>query len=493
MRHLGFWALAFTAFLVACGDDASSGPVDDPVSSSIEMNSSDEASPESSSSSSVILSGDSHEGSSPSSSSSDTAQSSSSLAPKSSGEFAYGTLTDERDGKTYKTVVIGKQTWMAENLNFENRLSYCYEGKDENCAKYGRLYKWEGAMEACPAGWGVPSLEEFQVLVAAVGGQTMAGKVLKSAEGWKDGGNGSDEYGFAALPAGYVSDDTTFHNEGEYAQFWSTSGTTKMYQLEFFFDRDSSYLFGIYREYGLSVRCLKGAGAANEVKATPCKTDSSDTCEYGSVKDDRDGQTYKTVKIASQWWMAQNLNFETENSYCTDDSTCAKNGRFYTWAAAMDSAGTWSEGGKGCGYDNTCMPSYPVRGVCPSGWHLPSADELKNLRTVVGEFGPAGTLLKSVDGWIGGFVNKAGGLIVYDSLATNGKGTDNFGFTALPTGYWDEIAMQDKGFVTTFWSSSEYEPGRATILYLSALMENTMIDSGSKGSARSVRCVKDAD
>ena len=139
------------------------------------------------------------------------------------------------------------------------------------------------------------------------------------------------------------------------------------------------------------------------------------------------------------------------------------------------------------------MPSYPVRGVCPSGWHLPSADELKNLRTAVGEFGPAGTLLKSVDGWIGGFVNKAGGLIVYDSLATNGKGTDNFGFTALPTGYWDEIVMQDNGFVTTFWSSSEYEPSRATLLYLSALMENTMIDSGSKGSARSVRCVKDAD
>jgi len=329
--------------------------------------------------------------------------------------------------------------------------------------------------------------------VAAVGGLPMAGKVLKSTEGWKDGGNGTDEYGFSALPAGYMQEDSTFHNEGEYAQFWSTSGTTKMYQLEFFFDRDSSYLFGIYKEYGLSVRCLKGAGAANEVKATPCKTDSTDTCEYGSVKDDRDGQTYKTVKIASQWWMAQNLNYETENSYCTADSICAKVGRFYTWGAAMDSAGKWSEGGKGCGDDNTCMPSYPVRGVCPSGWHLPSKDELEILRTAVGEFGPAGTLLKSADGWIGGFVNKAGGLIVYDSLATNGKGSDNFGFTALPTGYWDEIAMQDNGFVTTFWSSSEYEPSRATLLYLSALMENTMIDSGSKGSARSVRCVKDAD
>ena len=478
MRHFGFWALAFTAFLVACGDDASSGPVDDPVSSSIEMSSSSEASPESSAKSS---------------SSEKQGASSSSQAPKSSAEITYGTLTDERDGKTYKTVVIGKQTWMAENLNYESRYSYCYEDKAENCAKYGRLYMWDAAMEACPSGWGLPSLEEFQALVAAVGGYPVAGKALKSTEGWKDGGNGTDDYGFSALPAGYMQEDSTSHNVGEYAQFWSTSGTTWVYQLEAAFDNDSSFLFSVYRGFALSVRCLKGAGSANEVKATPCKTDSTDTCEYGSVKDDRDGQTYKTVKIANQWWMAQNLNLETENSYCADDSTCAKNGRFYTWAAAMDSVGKWSEGGKGCGLNKTCMPSYPVRGVCPSGWHLPSKDELVILRTVVGEFGPAGTLLKSADGWIGGFVNKAGGLIVYDSLADNGKGTDNFGFTALPTGYWDEIVMQDNGFVTTFWSSSEYEPSRATLLYLSALMENTMIDSGSKGSARSVRCVKDGD
>ena len=500
MKYLGCLALAFTALLVACEDDASTGPVDDLVSSSIEQSSSDEASPASSakSSSSKKSASSSSEKAQSSSSENDgsgtsAGMTSSSQAPRSSAEIAYGTLTDERDGKTYKTVTIGKQTWMAENINFETRYSFCYNNKAENCDKYGRLYIWEFAKEACPAGWGLPSLEEFQALVAAVGGDAIAGKALKFTEGWKDDGNGTDDYGFSALPAGYMKEDSTFYFEGEFAQFWSTSGTTWVYQLEATFDNDSSFLFSVYKEFALSVRCLKSAGSTNEVKATPCKTDSTDTCEYGSVKDDRDGQTYKTVKIANQWWMAQNLNFETENSYCTADSICAKTGRFYTWAAAMDSAGKWSEGGKGCGFDKTCTPDYPVRGVCPSGWHLPSKDELEILRTAVGEFGPAGTLLKSADGWIGGFVNKAGGLIVYDSLADNGKGTDNFGFTALPTGYWDEKVMQDNGFVTTFWSSSEYEPGRATLLYLSALMENTMIDSGSKGSARSVRCVKDAD
>ena len=505
MKRLGYLALAFTALLVACDDDASTGPVDDPVSSSIEMNSSDEASPESSaqssssqtsvSSSKEIATNSSssrNDNGSESSSSCETSASSSSQAPKSSAAISYGTLTDSRDGKTYKTVTIGKQTWMAENINYETRYSFCYNNKAEYCAKYGRLYIWEFAQEACPAGWGLPSLEEFQALVAAVGGDAIAGKALKSTEGWKDGGNGTDDYGFSALPAGYMKEDSTFRFEGEISQFWSTSGTTWKSQLEMAYDRDSLFLSTAYTEFALSVRCLKGAGAAYESKATPCKTDSMDICEYGSVKDDRDGQTYKTVKIGDQWWMAQNLNYKAEDSYCADDSVCAKSGRFYTWAAAMDSAAKWSEGGKGCGIGSSCSPKYPVRGVCPSGWHVPSQDEWAYLRTAVKESGPDGKMLKSVDGWIGGFVEKGGGLIMYDSLAVNGKGTDAFGFTALPVGIWDKGALQNEGFETSFWSSSEYEyDGRARHFYLSALMDNAMMDSRSKDYGHSVRCVQD--
>ena len=484
MRRLGYLALAFTAFLVACDDDASTGPVDDPVSSSIEMSSSDEASPESSAQSSSSEK--------PASSSSEGTVSSSSQALTPPVEIVYGTLTDERDGKTYKTVEIGTQTWMAENLNYEADFSFCYNNKPENCAKYGRLYIWEAAMNSCPAGWGLPSLEEFLVLVANAGGREVAGKVLKSTEGWKDGGNGTDDYGFSALPAGYMYNDSTFYYEGEFGQFWSASGTSWMYQLELAYDRDTSFIFSLYREFAFSVRCLKGAGAAYEVKATPCKTDSTDSCEYGSVKDDRDGQTYKTVKIGDQWWMAQNLNYKAEDSYCADDSVCAKSGRFYTWAAAMDSAAKWSEGGKGCGLGSSCSPSFPVRGVCPSGWHVPTMDEWIYLRTAVKESGPDGKMLKSVDGWIGGFVEKGGGLIMYDSLAVNGKGTDAFGFTALPVGIWDKGALQNEGFETSFWSSSEYEyDGRAHHFYLSALMDNAMMDSRFKDYGHSVRCVKD--
>ena len=104
------------------------------------------------------------------------------------------------------------------------------------------------------------------------------------------------------------------------------------------------------------------------------------------MTDERDGQTYKTVTIGTQTWMAENLNYESVDSYCYNDSAkyCAKYGRLYTWAAAMDSVGEWSTNGRGCGYYGDCSPTYPVRGVCPKGWHLLTKAELEMLLETVG-------------------------------------------------------------------------------------------------------------
>ena len=128
------------------------------------------------------------------------------------------------------------------------------------------------------------------------------------------------------------------------------------------------------------------------------------TCEYDVLTDERDGQTYKTVLIGEQWWMAENLNYAylqpTEkldsSSFCYNDSLsyCDKYGRLYLWSAAVDSAGLFSTNGKDCGFDMRCILDLPVRGVCPSGWHLPTDEEFGLLTDFAGGCTPAEKNLK---------------------------------------------------------------------------------------------------
>ena len=224
----------------------------------------------------------------------------------------------------------------------------------------------------------------------------------------------------------------------------------------------------------------------SEFLATPCKTETEDNCEYGTVLDDRDGQTYKTVKIGDQWWIAENLNYETDNSFCFKDSAeyCEKYGRLYTWAAAMDSAGTWSTNGKGCCYGSTCSPTFPVRGICPEGWHLPSITEFETLFTAVGgvqdedyayRWNGTGTVLKSTSGWY-----------------NDGNGTDTFGFSALPAGLRDSYGdYYDEGSIAHFWSSTEDGSGCAYDMYLNYNYDYAYLNYNDKYRGLSVRCLKD--
>jgi len=131
-------------------------------------------------------------------------------------------FTDTRDNKTYKTVVIGTQTWMAQNLNYNASGSKCYDNLESNCNIYGRLYNWSTAMNfasncnssscssqiqtkhkgVCPSGWHIPSDAEWDALMTAVGGSSTAGTKLKAKRGWNSNGNGTDDYEFSALPGG---------------------------------------------------------------------------------------------------------------------------------------------------------------------------------------------------------------------------------------------------------------------------------------------------
>jgi len=175
-------------------------------------------------------------------------------------------FTDSRDGKKYRTVTIGRQTWMAENLNYNTSGSICYDNQESNCQKYGRLYNWNTAKTACPKGWHLPSKNEYGKLDDFVGGANTAGKFLKATSGWnsygifsKKSGDGTDNYGFSALPGGGGYSGGGFANVGYYGDWWSATENSSSYAYyrnlgyssEFvgYNNSDKSNLF--------SVRCLQ--------------------------------------------------------------------------------------------------------------------------------------------------------------------------------------------------------------------------------------------
>lgn len=170
-----------------------------------------------------------------------------------------GTFEDPRDGKTYKTVKIGNQTWMAENLKVRTEGSWCYEDKESNCQNYGRLYEWKATKNACPAGWHLPSKGEFEILFKAVGGKEIAGKKFKSRTGWKKDGNGEDAFGFSALPAGNRNLNGDYSLEGSIAVFWSsTEGNSyNAYSMRLVYGHGQANLLINSKDLGYSVRCVK--------------------------------------------------------------------------------------------------------------------------------------------------------------------------------------------------------------------------------------------
>jgi uncharacterized protein (TIGR02145 family) len=163
---------------------------------------------------------------------------------------------------TVKTVKIGGQTWMAENLNIKAGNSWCYEDDEFSCKKYGRLYDWETAKKVCPSGWHLPSRREWNELEDAVGGSLTAGKKLKSTSGWSSGGNGTNDYGFSALPGGGGSSDGGFNGAGYNGYWWTATEGSAYYGTVGAYGRNMDshdYMDSPngYKSYGRSVRCVK--------------------------------------------------------------------------------------------------------------------------------------------------------------------------------------------------------------------------------------------
>lgn len=450
MKFLKLLAVSAAIALTACGDD-NVAAFDEPPMSSQDVSSQDPSSQGKSSSCSEATVTSSSSDANATSSSSDAVlgSSSSKTGPEmiSNGSIITdGQVIDLRDGRTYKTTVIGNQVWMAENLKLDvtqyiedgtyNNESYFYDAMlwtsslyNEGADTSENFYPWDIAIDAagiygtsakgcdfysechlsglirgiCPEGFHVPSPDEVEQLIRAIGGKCGTAQKLKAKHsGWKLD-NGTDELGFAAHPAGYYVvwwgdgyDGYTFEHEMDpEAEFLTTTDTlywnithktyTEPYDVVEFTSRGYIHMS--------SLRCLRDEPAGVDWVDPPEPTEPTlPEFEYGELTDPRDGKTYRTVVVNGKTWMDQNLaysltdadfeevyklagsrpdinenftcehtflgnhvdckhKFKIDATYCASHETACKNyGKFYDW--------------------------YEASVVCPAGWRLPNKEEM---------------------------------------------------------------------------------------------------------------------
>jgi len=183
---------------------------------------------------------------------------------------------NDPDGINYIGVNIGGQVWMSKNLNINVSGSRCYDDNEANCNIYGRLYDWETAVSICPYGWHLPSMAEFDALENYIisekgscndGFRCGLSYYLKATSGWNSyysyltsdsTGNGTNSYGFSALPSGYYSDGR-FLTIGDYAYWWSADEYNSNTAYSWGLSQDNRGHIGknYYKYDLLSVRCLK--------------------------------------------------------------------------------------------------------------------------------------------------------------------------------------------------------------------------------------------
>ena len=433
--------------------------------------------------------------------------SSSGKNPSSSSVSKTNVFVDSRDSKEYKIVKIGTQTWMAENLNWETGESWCYDNKNSNCEKYGRLYTLASAKTACPEGWHLPTMAEWDVLTAYVGGSDFAGEKLKSAMPLWDGTN---DFDFSALPGGQRYTTGAFEDIDSKGNWWLDAGGKFRYMLS---NYDGMGDNGTGNSLlGKSVRCvndnlnelpisgsssselsLGSVESSSSLGCTEKDNDETNYCSNGVMKEygivtDADGQTYKTVVIGTQTWMAENLNVApsagndvTTNSWCYDDepANCEKYGRLYDWTTAMSLPEKCNHIPSDSEEDADCKTSYPRQGICPIDWHLPSNDEWNTLKDYIESQQDC--------------ISCTGSHLIVRNASH--YGFNSYGFSALHGGYRhqyvDGIAYNDIALVDYWWSYTEDSAMYAyewKVGYYGGDMREYYT---KKIHGHSVRCIKD--
>jgi len=497
-------------------------------------------------------------------------------------------MTDERDGKNYNTVLIGSQCWMAQNINVGTRIDgaieqsnneiiekYCYDNLESSCEVYGGLYQWNEVMNystttslqgICMTGWHLPTDADWCTLTTYLDATvncsstdwlgTDAGGKLKETGNthWSFPNNGaSNSSGFTALPGGYSVNNPLFTSINGYGGWWTSSQDDDINSafhlgLSFYFAK--VYRGSWVKSFGLSVRCLKDETNTSQLEVSPLNQDvTADvgsttfevtsnvswsvienedwfsvqplngsnngtltvtydenpnlesrfgeitvTAEGGtlvvvvtvtqqgqqswacgqSMTDNRDGKTYGTVQIGTQCWMAQNpnvgtridgLNEQSDNStiekYCYDnlESNCDVYGGLYQWNEMMQYS-----------------TALGMKGVCPTGWHLPGGGEWTILINFLGGENVAGGKMKESGSshWI----------------PPNTGATNISGFTGLPGGYRSTDASFNYKSADGVWWSATSNEYLAYFINLTFNQTEVGYYSIEKTYGFSVRCLK---
>jgi len=429
--------------------------------------------------------------------------------------YSYGELIDKRDGQTYKTIKIGEQIWMAENLNYaylqptstKDSSSECYNNSPDSCSKYGRLYLWSAAMDSaaifskdgkgcgdwkyqnvyenpscntqphkgvqgvCPESWHIPTKTDINTFSQYANASTENfNSIVKY---WLSGNNDDNQ----KLPQ-----DSIFWTSAEKD---TGDATALIFNATNITIRDD-----IHKRSSHFIRCVKD--------------DKTIQVEHGEMTDERDGHVYKTVKIGEQIWMAENLNYAYPKQDSSSDSvswcynnepdSCAKYGRLYTWEAAMDCYTQFGDDKKKCGSyhaskakDYDYGMDYKTQGVCPKNWHVSSYGEWDSLFFYVYKLGfEYFSAFKSTIGW-----------------ANEENGTDTLGFGILPAGIYSS-SFGGIGTGTAFWTTWQMS-NTVPLNDYGAIKEwdtacSYSFDSQGgdeidypKSWGLSVRCVKDAE
>ncbi|MBN3036181.1 MAG: hypothetical protein JW861_11390 [Bacteroidales bacterium] len=406
-------------------------------------------------------------------------------------------------GQIYNTVQIGTQCWLKENLNIGAMIpgtnnqtnngvieKFCYDNDPANCDVYGGLYQWDEMMQylatpgvqgICPDGWHLPTDEDWKELEGFADSQYGypdpewnqtgwrgydAGLNLKSITGWNSGGNGTNLYGFSALPGGYRNTLANFDGLGASAGWHSSTeySSTDVWIRTLHYTYDEIYRRDHPKIDGRSVRCIKDWSCGD------------------TLIDTRDNQTYTTVQIGTQCWLKENLNIgtmipvinnQTNNGviekfcYDNDPANCEVYGGLYQWNEMMQYVAT---------------PG--TQGICPDGWHLPTDDEYCVLAqyidtsVVCGLIGwngtDAGYRMKSTTGWYGG-----------------GNGSNSSGFTVLPAGGSSSGNFSALTTETLFHTSTEGGTNGVWSYHIAWYSTQIYRNSYYKTSGFSVRCLKD--